>query len=181
MVNGREAVDYRADDWFSDLALVPQEPHLIEGTVADNIRFFRPGLSDAQVEGAARKANVHDDIKSWPEGYQTPVGERGGTLSGGQRQRVALARALVAEPSLLVLDEPTSALDMRSEALVREALEALKGDVTVVIVAHRLSTLAVCDRIMVFADGHLESFGPAPELVESNDFYREAVALSRLP
>lgn len=180
-VNGRDAFDYRADDWFADLAIVPQEPHMIEGTVADNIRFFRTELTDEDVERAARQANVHDDIVSWADGYETWVGERGGTLSGGQRQRLSLARALAGRPSMLVLDEPTSALDMRSESLVRDSINALKGSVTVFIVAHRLSTLNLCDRIMVFADGRLESFGPAPEVEASNAFYQEALALSRLP
>jgi len=124
---------------------------------------------------------VHDDIMSWEAGYETMVGERGSTLSGGQRQRISLARALAGSPSMLVLDEPTSALDMRSESLVQESLLAMKGRVTLFIVAHRLSTLNVCDRIMVFNEGRLEQFEAAPELVATNDFYREAVELSRLP
>jgi ABC-type multidrug transport system fused ATPase/permease subunit len=179
-VNGREAVEFRDVDWYRDLALVPQHPHLIEGTVRDNIRFFRPELTDADIERGARLANVHDDIVSWVDGYDTNVGDQGSTLSGGQRQRISLARAFAGRPSMLILDEPTSALDLQSEALIRGALEAAKQEMTLFIVAHRLSTLNVCDRIMVLKHGRLESFAPAFELVSTNDFYREAVELSKL-
>jgi ABC-type multidrug transport system fused ATPase/permease subunit len=159
---------------------VPQHPHLIEGTVRDNIRFFRSDLSDADIERGARLANIHEDIVSWVDGYDTNVGDQGSTLSGGQRQRISLARSFAGRPSLLILDEPTSALDLQSEALIREALEAAKQEMTLFIVAHRLSTLNVCDRIMVLSHGRLESFAPAPELASTNEFYKEAVELSRL-
>jgi ATP-binding cassette, subfamily B, bacterial len=180
LVNDRDAVEYAADDWYRDLALVPQHPHLIEGTVRDNIRFFRADLTDADIEAGARMANVHDEIVGWVDGYDTEVGDQGSTLSGGQRQRISLARAFAGRPSMLILDEPTSALDMQSEALIREALQAAKQEITLFIVAHRLSTLNVCDRIMVLKHGRLESFAPAGELVSTNDFYREAVELSKL-
>jgi ABC-type multidrug transport system fused ATPase/permease subunit len=180
LVNGRDARDYLARDWYADLALVPQHPHLIEGTVAENIAFFRRDITQADIERAARLANVHDEILTWSDGYDTPVAERGTSLSGGQRQRVSLARAFAGKPSLLILDEPTSALDMQSEALIRDALAAAKAEMTLFVVAHRLSTLNVCDRIMVLKEGRLEHFAPAAELLASNDFYREAVELSRL-
>jgi ABC-type multidrug transport system fused ATPase/permease subunit len=180
IVNGRPAREYAEDDWYSDLALVPQHPHLIEGTVSENIAFFRPGITQEDIERGARLANVHDEIMSWVDGYDTMVASQGSSLSGGQRQRVSLARAFAGRPSLLVLDEPTSALDMQSEALIRDALEHAKADMTLFVVAHRLSTLNVCDRIMVLKEGHLEHFAPAQDLLRSNEFYREAVELSRL-
>ena len=129
---------------------------------------------------AAKRAHVHDEITAMPDGYQTELGSRGGSLSGGQRQRVAIARALATRPQLLVLDEPTSALDMRSESLVHETLTALQGSVTMLIIAHRLSTLNTCDRIMVFDQGVMQSFGERAELESGNEFYREALALSKL-
>jgi ATP-binding cassette subfamily B protein len=178
-VNGLDAYGYDGDSWYSDLGLVPQQPRMIEASVRENIRFFRPHLTDEDIEAAARMANLHDEILGWADGYGTHVSEQGASLSGGQRQRVALARAFAGHPSLLVLDEPTSALDMQSEALIAEALLLAKSKMTLFIVAHRLSTLNVCDRIMVLNHGRLEHFAPAGELEDLNSFFREAVELSR--
>jgi ABC-type multidrug transport system fused ATPase/permease subunit len=178
-VNGQAACDYSVDDWYKRFTYVPQECHLFSGTVAENIRFFRDGIDDAAMEWAARKAHIHDDILTWSEGYDTQVGPGGGAVSGGQRQRICLARALVGRPDIIVLDEPTSALDMRSEALVQQTLGDLKGRVTTFIVAHRMSTLNSCDRIMVFGEGRLQAFDRPSVLLESNGFYRDAINLSR--
>ena len=115
-----------------------------------------------------------------PEGYKTDLGSRGGGLSGGQRQRVAIARALAGNPQLLVLDEPTSALDMRSEHLIRQTLGQLREDMTIIIIAHRLSTLDICDRIMVIQDGRVMGFDTPDHLAATNDFYNEALILSGL-
>ncbi|MGZ4706707.1 MAG: ABC transporter ATP-binding protein, partial [Acidimicrobiales bacterium] len=145
-VDGADVADIALDSWYRRMAFVPQEPRLFRGTVADNIRFFRDHLTDDDVERAARLAQLHDDIVTWPKGYDTEVGERGGSVSGGQRQRIVLARALAERPDVLILDEPTSALDMKSESLVQETLEGLKGTSTMFIIAHRLSTLNSCDR-----------------------------------
>ena len=180
LVEGVDAREFALDDWYRNVSFVPQEPRLFAGTIAENIRFFRDGIDAAAVERAARLANLHDDIVSQPQGYDTPVGERGGQLSGGQRQRLCIARALVGEPSLIVLDEPTSSLDVRSEALIRETVGNLGGKTTVFIVAHRLSTLAVCDRIMAVLDGVLEGFDDPATLEATNPFYRETLKLSGL-
>ncbi|MCB0959671.1 MAG: ABC transporter ATP-binding protein, partial [Acidimicrobiales bacterium] len=179
-VGGTPADELDDDLWFRQVAFVPQDCRTINDTVLENIRFFRPWISDEEVHEAARRAHVHDEILAMPEGYLTPLGSRGGSLSGGQRQRVAIARALAARPQLLVLDEPTSALDMRSESRVHETLTELQGSVTMLIIAHRLSTLNTCDRIMVLHDGHLQAFGERSELEAGNEFYREAIALSKL-
>jgi ATP-binding cassette subfamily B protein len=179
-VDGRDASEVALTSWYHRMAFVPQEPRLFRGTVADNIRFFRDDLSDEAVEHAARLAQLHDDIVSWPQGYDTQVGERGGGVSGGQRQRIVLARALAERPDVLILDEPTSALDMKSESLVQETLEGLKGTSTMFIIAHRLSTLNSCDRIMVLKDGEIQAFGDSAALRESNEFFSEAVRLSQL-
>ena len=169
-------VDRRS--WSGLTAFVAQDANLISGSVAENIVFFRDGITPERVEAAARDANVLADIASMAEGFDTDIGDRGKQLSGGQRQRISIARALAGEPELLILDEPTSALDVRSEELIRQTIAALKGRVTVVIIAHRLSTLEMCDRIMVIEDGHLRAMAPASELSRDNEFFRHSLELS---
>jgi ATP-binding cassette subfamily B protein len=181
VVNGRSAEQYRIDDWRRLVAFLPQSPELLNATVADNIRFLREGISDEAVERAARTAHIHDEIMAMPLGYHTVIGHRANAVSGGQRQRICMARALVTGPDVLILDEPTSALDVRSESLIQQSLEALKGEMTIICIAHRLSTLNLTDRIIVMREGRLEAFDTAETLVRSNGFYREAVELSRLP
>lgn len=178
LVNGTPAGSFSRPDWQRRVAYVSQEPRVFGGTVADNIRYFR-ALDDAAVERAARMAHIHDDIAAMPQGYDTVIGQRADAVSGGQRQRICLARALAADPDLLVLDEPTSALDMASEAAVQASLAELQGRVTMVIIAHRLSTLSTCDRLLVLASGGVEAFAPVSELAGSNAFFREAMSLSR--
>lgn len=161
-------VDYReiyADDWHRLVSLVPQEPKLFEGSILDNIAFFRGGFTRDEIEAAAENAHVAEDIRAMPDGLDTRLGPRGSGLSGGQKQRVAIARALVGKPQMLVLDEPTSALDSRSEELIRETIEELKGQVTLVIVAHRLSTLKCCDRVIAMRDGKIEFIGALDEAI----------------
>jgi ABC-type multidrug transport system fused ATPase/permease subunit len=177
-VDGRDARRLSLDEWYGRVTFVPQEPHLFAGSVAENITFFRGDIDDAAIERAAKLAHVHEDITRFPDGYATGVGERGSQISGGQRQRLCIARALVEEPEVIVLDEPTSALDVRSEALIRETLADLAPHTTVFVIAHRLSTLEICDRIMVVLSGALEGFDKPADLEESNPFYREALRLS---
>jgi ABC-type multidrug transport system fused ATPase/permease subunit len=141
---------------------------------------MRDDVSQEQIEAAARAANLHADVVGFAEGYERQVGERGSHLSGGQQQRLIIARALVEDPELLILDEPTSSLDVRSEQLIRETLNELRSRMTIIIIAHRLSTLDICDRIMVIQDGELKGFDTPQRLEMSNDFYREALLLSGL-
>lgn len=180
LIDGIDAREIDDDAWFSQISFVPQDCRVFDDTVAENIRFFRPDVTMEQIETAARRAHVHDEIMAMPDGYDTTLGSRGGSLSGGQRQRIAIARALVSTPSMLVLDEPTSALDMRSESLVHETLEELKSSLTLFIIAHRLSTLNTCDRIMVLRDGRLQAFGPRAEVERDDEFYRQAIELSKI-
>ncbi|MEZ5179680.1 MAG: ABC transporter ATP-binding protein [Acidimicrobiales bacterium] len=180
LVGGVDAGELRDKDWFERVAFVPQDCQTVSDDVMENIRFFRPWISDEDVISAAKRAHVHEEILAMPDGYRTDLGSRGGGLSGGQRQRVAIARALAGNPQLLVLDEPTSALDMRSESLVHETLTELQGSVTMLIIAHRLSTLKTCDRIIVMGSGRLQAFGERSQLEADNAFYREAIALSKL-
>ena len=173
LLNDRDARSITRSAWRAGVAYVPQTSQITWGTVRDNIRFDRDWLDDEQIERAARRAHIHDDIMSWPQGYDTEIGQRAGAISGGQRQRICLARALADEPQLLVLDEPTSALDVRSEDAVRQSLHELKEETILVLVAHRLSTLSMCDRIVVMVDGSVSAVGTHAELMDDDDFFRE--------
>lgn len=164
--------------WTRRVAFVPQDPLLFTGTVAENIRFFRDGLSDAELKRAAEQSNVWADIQDLPAGLDTHLGQRGSQLSGGQRQRLSIARALVGQPDLLILDEPTSALDGQSEVLVRDTLEDLHGRVTILIIAHRMSTLDLCDRIMVIQAGLISAFDTPQKLQANSEFYRNALTVA---
>lgn len=173
LINDIPVQEFREEDWYARVAYVPQEPRLVHASVAENIRYFRE-LDDEAVERGAQLARIHEDIMSWPEGYDTIVGPRADAVSGGQQQRICLARALAAQPEILILDEPTSALDPRSEILIQESLTALKHKITLFIIAHRMSTLDMCDRVMVILDGHLDAFDTIALLERTNPYYRSA-------
>jgi len=153
------------------IAIMSQDAFIWNTTVLENIRYGRPGASDAEVMDAARKAQAHDFILALAEGYQTVCGERGSKLSGGQRQRIALARVFLRNPRIIVLDEPTSALDVETEARLLADLDTLCRDRTTFIVAHRLSTLRDVDRILVFHQGRIVEDGSREELLARPDGY----------
>jgi ATP-binding cassette, subfamily B, bacterial len=173
VINGLPAEQFRRGDWHRLVSYVPQEPRLLHASVADNIRFFRD-IDEDTVERAAKLARIHDDVISWQNGYETIVGPRADAVSGGQKQRICLARALAAGPEMLVLDEPTSALDPHSETLIQESLSALSDELMLFIIAHRMSTLDICDRVMVIKDGRLIAFDTKELLQEHNSYYRSA-------
>ena len=177
LVNGESADRYEMGDWHSRVSYVPQEPRLLHASVTENIRYFRD-VDDEAIERAARHARIHEDIMSWPEGYGTIVGPRADAVSGGQQQRICLARALVGRPEVLILDEPTSALDPHSESLIQKSLTALRDELTLFIIAHRMSTLDICDRVMVIIDGKLVAFDTTDLLKSENAYYRSASALA---
>lgn len=164
--------------WSARVAFVAQDAQLFTGTVAENIRFFRDGISEEDLREAAHQANILTDIEALPQGFETHLGERGSQLSGGQRQRLSIARALVGRPELLILDEPTSALDGQSEALIRSTLASLHGRLSVVIIAHRMSTLDICDRIMVIEAGRMTALDTPHALRSDSIFYRNALAVA---
>ncbi len=178
LVNGLSADEFAREDWHRRVAYVPQEPRLVHASVAENIRYYREGIDDEAMERAAQLARIHDDVMAWPDGYDTIVGPRADAVSGGQQQRICLARALAARPEVLVLDEPTSALDPQSEALIQESLTALKSELTLFIVAHRMSTLDVCDRVMVIVDGRLMAFDMIEVLQRESSYYRMATTIA---
>jgi ATP-binding cassette subfamily B protein len=163
-------------EWLRrQVGVVAQEPLLFSTSIAENIRYGRPGATDGEVEQAATLANAHTFISGFPEGYQTLVGERGIQLSGGQKQRVAIARAVLKNPKILILDEATSALDAESEHLVREALERLMKGRTTLIIAHRLSTVKDAHRVVVLEGGRVVQTGTHAGLVEQEGLYRRLV------
>jgi ATP-binding cassette subfamily B protein len=164
-IDGQDTAYVTQDSLRAQLALVPQEPILFHRTLAENIAYGRPDARMEDIENAARLANAHGFILRQPKGYRTLVGERGVKLSGGERQRVALARAFLADSPVLVLDEATSSLDSESEALIQEAMERLMTGRTSIVIAHRLSTVRMLDRILVFDRGRVVEEGKHEELV----------------
>jgi ATP-binding cassette subfamily B protein len=170
--------DLRALDpaWLREqVGAVAQEPVLFAASLAENIRYGRPDATDAEVEAAARAANADGFVRAFPDGYATMVGERGVRLSGGQKQRIAIARALLKDPRILVLDEATSALDAESEHLVQEALERLMVGRTVLVIAHRLSTVKDADEVVVLDAGRVVERGTHASLLETDGPYRRLV------
>ena len=153
------------------IGLVQQDVYLFDGTLRENIAYGRPGATDAEIEAAARRANIHDFIAGLPQGYDTVVGERGSRLSGGQKQRVAIARVFLKDPKILILDEATSALDNESEEAVQEALEDLARDRTTIIIAHRLSTIKNADEIATVEHGRVVERGTHEDLLARGGTY----------
>ena len=171
LVDGQDVSRCTQQSLRRQVAYVPQEALLFHRSIRENIAYGRPNATDEQIREAARLANATEFIDRLPRGFDTMVGERGVKLSGGQRQRVAIARAILTDAPILVLDEATSALDSESEALVQEALENLMRGRTSIVVAHRLSTVAALDRIVVLADGEIVEDGTHAQLVEAGGEY----------
>ncbi len=174
-IDGHDLRELAADGLRRKIGVVSQEPILFSCSIAENIRYGRASATDAEVFAAARAANAHSFIETFPEGYATLVGERGAQLSGGQKQRVAIARAVLKDPRILVLDEATSALDAESEHLVKEALERLMKGRTTLIIAHRLSTVAGADRVCVLDGGQIVQSGAHGALMGQEGLYRRLV------
>jgi ATP-binding cassette subfamily B protein len=168
-IDGQDIAHVTKHSLRQQLAYVSQQPYLFEGTIRENIRYGRPEASDAEVEEAARLAYAHEFILAQPSGYDTPVGENGVTLSGGQRQRLSIARALVRKAPILLLDEATSALDTESEAAVQKALDEAMTGRTVVVIAHRLSTVVRADKIVVMQQGRVVEEGNHETLAKLAD------------
>jgi len=167
-------------DWVREqIALVPQDPYLFYGTIADNLRLAKPDATDHELIEAAKAANIWDFIQASPAGLQTLVGERGLSLSGGQVQRVAIARALLKNAPIIVLDEPTSQIDLETESVIHEALERLTANRTVLLIAHRLKTVQTADRIVVMAHGRVIEQGSHAELLARNGTYAKMVGTTR--
>jgi ABC-type multidrug transport system fused ATPase/permease subunit len=173
LIDGKNIYDYDLEQLRGNMSIVPQDVILFGGTIRENIAYGKPDATDAEILLAAQQANALNFIESFPEKFQTIVGERGIKLSGGQRQRIAIARALLKNPSILILDEATSSLDSESEKLVQEALEVLMQGRTSIIIAHRLSTIRNADQILVLDNGMITEKGTHKELIElENGLYK---------
>ncbi len=180
LVDGVDLAEVDLASWFGRIAMVPQSPRAIQDSVADNVRFLRTGISDSEVKQALKTAKLYDEVMALPDGLDTVLGEFGARLSGGQVQRLAVARALVAEPRLVVMDEPTSALDPITEEALRVGLEYLKERCILVIIAHRFSTLRLCEQIVVVEEGRIQAVGDRSMIENKNEFFAEAARLARL-
>lgn len=175
--DGIPSGEFSLSDIRRQVAIVPQDVLLFGGSITENISYGKIGATAEEITEAARRANAHEFITSFPEGYDTIVGERGVKLSGGQRQRIAIARALLKNPAILILDEATSSLDSESERLVQEALEELMKNRTSVIIAHRLSTIRQADKIIVLDKGKVQESGRHQELMLKDGLYRYLTGL----
>jgi ATP-binding cassette subfamily B protein len=172
-VGNVDAWEVEKGDGKSPVALVPQEPVLLQTSILENVRFFRD-VTDDDVLKASKLAHLDQDVAQMPLGYGTQVGPGGTALSGGQKQRLAIARALIGLPKLIVLDVPTSALDGRNEKLVRQTLSELRGQVTVIIISHRLDTTRECDYLLILDKGRVAEFGARDNVIQTPAFHRIA-------
>lgn len=174
-LNGLDAWSITPESFSREVAYVPQAPLILRGTVEENVTFLREGIDRDRVMWAVQQSGLSDWVSALPEGVDTVVGPDSHGFSGGQAQRLSIARALAGTPSMVVLDEPTSALDVDSEALITTALKGLPDDVIVVLIAHRMSTLRHCNRIVVLEDGRVTADGSAESTMMQSEFFRRAV------
>jgi ATP-binding cassette subfamily B protein len=177
LVDGVDVSKARPEDVRRAIGLVPQDTVLFGATARENIRYGRPGASDAEIEAAARAAAADEFLRALPQGYDTFLGERGTRLSGGQRQRIAIARAILKDPPILLLDEATSSLDAASELAVQQALERLMEQRTTIVIAHRLATVLKADRIVVMNHGRIVASGSHTQLLSVSPLYARLAEL----
>jgi len=177
LIDGQDIRESKIADLRGLLGIVSQEPILFNDTVRNNIVFGKAGISQEQIEHAAKVANAHEFIARLPQGYDTVIGDRGGKLSGGERQRLTIARAVLKDPPILILDEATSSLDSESEKLVQDALAKLMKDRTTIVIAHRLSTIQNADEIIVMSEGKIAERGVHTALIQQGGIYSKLVEL----
>ncbi|MCL2125111.1 MAG: ABC transporter ATP-binding protein/permease [Oscillospiraceae bacterium] len=172
-MDGRDLRDIDIDSLHENVAMVLQDTFLFNGTIAENVAFARPDATAEEIEQAVRTARIYDDIMEMPNGFETIVGERGARLSGGQKQRIAIARAVLCKAPVLILDEATASVDVKTEADIQRAIMELAGTRTIIVIAHRLSTVRRADRIIVFEEGRIVQEGTHKELLEAEGLYQD--------
>ena len=177
LLDGVDLRDIKRDSFLDHVAVVTQDSFLFDTTIRENIRYGRPEASEEEMREAARAAHVDEFVDQLPRGYDTEVGEFGTLLSGGQRQRITIARAIMKNPSILVFDEATSSLDAKTERVVQDAIDTLRGKRTVFVIAHRLSTIRNADTIVVLEQGRVSQQGTHDTLMSESGLYREFVGL----
>ena len=170
-VDGIDIRDMKLDDLLSNVGIVQQDVYLFAGTILDNIRYGRMDATDEEVVRAAKNANAHDFIMSFPQGYHTDIGQRGVKLSGGQKQRLSIARVFLKNPPILIFDEATSALDNESEQVVQKSLEGLAKERTTFVIAHRLTTIQNAQKILVLTEDGIAEEGTHEELLLKKGIY----------
>jgi ABC-type multidrug transport system fused ATPase/permease subunit len=170
-VDGRDVSEVNLEEWRTVIGYVSQDMFLLNDSIENNIRFYNHRLSMAAIEKAAKMANIYDFIVSCPGKFDSVIGDRGIMLSAGQRQRIIIARVLARQPKFLILDEATSALDNEAEKEIQTVIENLKGKITVLVIAHRLSTVINADRLMVLDDGRVIEDGPPAKLLGDKNSY----------
>jgi ATP-binding cassette subfamily B protein len=170
-IDGQDVRDVTQDSIRRAIGVVPQDTVLFNDSIFYNIAYGRPGAEATEVEGAARHARIHDFVRSLPDGYQSPVGERGLKLSGGEKQRVAIARVILKEPRILLFDEATSALDTKTEREIQSSLDEVSENRTTLMIAHRLSTVIHADEILVMDDGRIVERGNHAQLIARDGIY----------
>ncbi len=176
-VGGHDVREFTCDSLLKNISMVFQNVYLFQDTIRSNIRFGRPDATDQEVEEAAKAARCHDFIRALPEGYDTVIGEGGGTLSGGERQRISIARAILKNAPIIILDEATASVDPENEHLIQEALSELTRGKTVITIAHRLATIEHADQILVIHEGRVAEAGTHAQLVKRKGIYRDFVKL----
>jgi ABC-type multidrug transport system fused ATPase/permease subunit len=171
LVDGIDIAEIDIRDWRKNIGYISQDTFVINGTIEENIRFYDERVSNEDIINAAKEAQIYDFIQNQPNQLKAEVGERGGMISGGEKQRLALARQLARKTKILIMDEATNALDNRSEVLIQGSIEALKGKMTIFIIAHRLSTLIKGDRVIFLQDGSIKEQGAPKELLKNKESY----------
>ena len=171
LLDGKDIAGIAMREWRTNVGYVSQDIFLANDTIENNIKFYDESISRDEIISAVKMAHIYDFIESQPDGFKTVVGERGIRLSGGQRQRIVLARALTRKPQILILDEATSALDNESEVLIQKSIEKLKSKITVIAIAHRLSTVTASDKLFVLDNGKIIEEGNPSELLKNKESY----------